>query len=129
MSCPCAVLYVGGERMAELPKVSQDFNRRVTQKKLSSNIKKFVILTFLVGVGVMFTQGDYGLLKIYRLKTKIKAVEKEVTELKVKAVDLKWETDKLKTDSLYIQLYASEKYGYAKPEGQIIKFVSADSAR
>jgi len=115
--------------MAELPKVSQDFNRRVNRKGFSASITRVVILTFLVGVGVMFAQGDYGLLKIYRLKTKIKAAEKEVTELKVKAADLKWETDKLKADSLYIQLYASNRYGYAKPEGQIIKFVSADSAR
>lgn len=115
--------------MAELPKVSQDFSRRVTKKRLSSNIKKFVIMTFLVGVGVMFMQGDYGLLKIYRLKAKIKAAEKDVTIYKVKNTDLKWETEKLKTDSQYIQLYAAEKYGYAKPEGQIIKFVSADSAR
>ena len=115
--------------MAELPKVSQDFNRRVNKKGFSASITRIVILTFLVGVGVIFAQGDYGLLKIYRLKTKIKAAEKEVTQLKVKASDLKWEANKLKTDSLYIQLYASEKFGYAKPEGQIIQFVSADSAR
>jgi cell division protein FtsB len=115
--------------MAELPKVSRDFNRRVKRKGFSASVKRVVILTFLVGVGVMFAQGDYGLLKIYRLKTKIKAAEKEVTMLKVKAADLKWETEKLKTDSLYIQLYASEKYGYAKPEGQIIQFVSSDSTK
>jgi|WetSurMetagenome_2_1015567.scaffolds.fasta_scaffold264487_1 cell division protein FtsB len=116
--------------MAEMPKVSKDFNNRVSKKSLSANIKKFAILTFFVGVGVIFAQGDYGLLKIYRLKTKIKIAEKEVTKLKVKASDLKWETDKLKADSQYIQLYASERFGYAKPEGQVIQFVSsADSTR
>ncbi|NLI16689.1 MAG: hypothetical protein GX409_10440 [candidate division Zixibacteria bacterium] len=115
--------------MAEFPKVSQDFNRRINKKSSSVRLKKFIILTFIVGIGVLFMQGDYGLLKIYRLKMKIRAAEKEVTQLKVKAVDLKWETDKLKADSQYIQLYASEIYGYARPEGQIIKFVSADSAR
>jgi cell division protein FtsB len=116
--------------MAELPKVSQDFNRRVSKKSLSANIKRFVIVTFVVGVGVLFAQGDYGLLKIYRLRTKIKATEREITQLKVKASDLKWETDKLKVDSTYIQLYASEKFGYAKPEGTVIQFVSStDSTR
>lgn len=114
--------------MVELPKVSQDFNRRVNKKGFSASITRIVILTFLVGVGVLFAQGDYGLLKIYRLKTKVKAAEKEVTKLKVKAADLKWETDKLKADSQYIQLYASEKYGYAKPEGQIIQFVSSEDS-
>jgi cell division protein FtsB len=116
--------------MAELPKVSQDFNKQISRKSLSANLKKFALLTFFVGVGVMFAHGDYGLLKIYRLKSRIKTTEKEINQLKVKATDLKWETDKLKADSQYTQLYASEKFGYARPEGKIIQFVSsADSTK
>ena len=85
-------------------------------------------MTLLIFAGVMFAQGEYGLLKIYRLRSRIKTTQTEITRLKVQATDLKWEIDKLKADSQYIQLYAAEHYGYARPEGKVIQFVSSEDS-
>jgi cell division protein FtsB len=109
--------------MAELPKVSANFTRRAKKKDLGQKIKRYMVLTGIVFIGVIFYRGEYGLSKIFRLRTKVEAVQKEITQLKVQAADLKWEIEKLKADTQYIQLYASEHLGYAKPEGKIIQFV------
>jgi len=108
--------------MATVPKVSTDFLNRVNQKKLKK-IKKAILLPLLVFIIVMFCSGDYGLIKIYRLLNKIDTAENEITLLKVQAVDYNWELNKLKLDSTYIKLYASEIYGYGKADQTIIQFL------
>jgi cell division protein FtsB len=114
--------------MGELPKVSNDFAKKVSKKNLSKNLPKYIIITLFIFAAVLFAQGDYGLLKIFRLNDRINNTQAEITRLKVKATDLKWEIDKLKTDSLYIKIYATEHYGYARPEGQVIQFVSSEDS-
>jgi cell division protein FtsB len=111
--------------MADLPKVSTKFPRRTKKKDLGRRLKRYFLLTCIVFIGVLFYQGEYGLHKIFRLRTKIKTAQNEITQLKVQGADLKWEIDKLKADSQYIQLYASEHFGYAKPGVDVIQFVSS----
>ena len=117
--------------MSGIPKMSTDFFNKVTRKGIPKNIKKFLLLMVAVFIAVMFCSGEYGLIKIYRLRTKIAAAEKEIDHLKIQAVDLSWEIDKLKSDSVYIKLYASEYYGYAKANQTIIQFLPSpdDSLR
>jgi cell division protein FtsB len=62
------------------------------------------------------------------LTKKIDRVEQDIRTLKVQRNDLLWETDKLKNDPDYIQRYAIETYGYAKPDQKIIQFVPADTS-
>lgn len=95
--------------------------KKVNQK--TGKLKTFIILTVVVFIAVLFCSGEYGLFKIYRLHNKIDAAEKDIDQLKVQAVDYQWEIDKLKSDSQYIMLYASETYGYAKPNQTIIQFL------
>ena len=80
-------------------------------------------MTAIVFVAVLFSRGDYGLFKIYRLHSKVNDAEKEITRLKVQAEDLNWEIKKLKNDSTYLKLYAAEHYGYAKSDQTIIQFL------
>ena len=109
--------------MSDMPKVSANVARRTRKKGIGQKIKKYAVLTIIVFIGVLFMRGEYGLLKIYRLRAKIKTAQDDIIRLKVKGADLKWELDKLKSDTQYIQLYASEHFGYAKPAGTVIQFV------
>ena len=117
--------------MVAVPKVSTDFLDRINRKKFSKKFKKVILLPLAVLIIVMFCSGDYGLIKIYRLFNKIDTAEKEITLLKVQAVDFNWEINKLKSDSTYIKLYASEIYGYGRADQTIIQFLPApvDSLR
>jgi len=117
--------------MIAVPKVSTDFLDRINRKKFSKKIKRVILLPLVVLIIVMFCSGDYGLIKIYRLRTKIKTAEKEIDRLKVQAVDYNWKINKLKSDSMYIKLYASEIYGYGKADQTIIQFLPSpvDSLR
>lgn len=109
--------------MVKKQKVSVGFSARINKRNFSKRVKKFFFLTALVFIAVLFCSGDYGLLKIYRLHSRVKKTKEEITRLKVQAVDLKWEINKLKSDSSYIKLYASERYGYAKSGQTIIQFL------
>jgi cell division protein FtsB len=117
--------------MKSAPKISKEFLDKVHKKKMSRKFRGFLILSFLVFLAVLFCSGDYGLLKIYRLHTKINTAEADIVRLKAQAVDLNWEINKLKADTGYIRLYASEHYGYAKPDQTIIQFLPSpdDSIR
>ena len=107
----------------EFPKMSADFVKRVKKEKYAKKFRRFLLLTAVVFVAVLFTRGDYGLLKIYRLHSKVDDTQREITHLKVQAEEIQWEIDKLKADSAYIKLYAAENYGYAKADKAIIQFL------
>jgi cell division protein FtsB len=77
---------------------------------------------------ISFFWGEYGLVRMFFLSSKIKNLKKDISLLKVQRNDYLWETDKMKNDPAYIQRYAVETYGYAKPEHKIIQFVPADSS-
>ena len=88
----------------------------------------FLITTAVVFLIVSFFWGEYGLVRMWFLSSKIKNLEKDITLLKVQRNDYLWETNKMKNDPAYIQRYAVEEFGYAKPTHKIIQFVPADSS-
>jgi len=114
----------------EIPKVPKELVKKARKGK-SSKLKQTLFIFVLVFVAVIFTRGDSGLVKIYRLNDKISTAQQEIVRLKIEAEDLNWEINKLKEDSAYIKLYAAEYYGYAKPDQTIIQFLPAapDSSR
>jgi cell division protein FtsB len=107
----------------EFPKMSADFVGRIKKDNFTKKFRRFALLTAVVFVAVLFTRGDYGLMKIFRLHSKVADAEREITRLKVQAEDIQWEIDKLKADSIYIKLYAAENYGYAQADKAIIQFL------
>jgi len=101
---------------------------RTTKSGWKSKLKMFLITTAAVFMIISFFWGEYGLVRMFFLSNKIKNLKKDIVLLKVQRNDYLWETDKMKHDPLYIQRYAVEKYGYAKPGNKIIQFVPADSS-
>jgi cell division protein FtsB len=113
--------------MAEYPRVSDKFSGRVKKSGWMAKIRMFFITMAVVFLIISFFWGEYGFFRMWHLSKKIENLEKDVAILKVQRNDLLWETDKIKNDPDYIQRYATEKYGYARPEQKIIQFVPADS--
>ncbi len=106
----------------EFPKISKAFLKKIKTEKYG-RLKKSLTVSVFVLIAVMFTRGEYGLLKIYRLHNKVDTARKEIVHLKVKSEDLNWEIHKLKYDSTYITLFAAEQFGYAWPDQSIIQFL------
>jgi len=112
----------------KFPVVSKDIKKRLKKsgwpgKDFSGRLKRFLILTGCVFLAVLFARGETGLLKIFRLHSRIDEANREIEQLKVQAEDISWEIDQLKYDSTYIKLYAAEHYGYAKADETIIQFL------
>ncbi len=95
---------------------------------LMFKVKMFAAVLATVGLVISFFWGESGFIRMWLLNKKTERVERDIRILKVQRNDLLWETDKIKNDSDYLQRYAIETYGYAKPDQKIIQFVPADSA-
>jgi cell division protein FtsB len=114
--------------MAEYPRISEKFSGRLKKSGLKSKIKMFFITAILVFLAISFFWGEFGFFRMWYLSKKIDKLEKDIEILKVQRNDLLWETEKMKNDPDYIQKYAIETYGYARPDQKIIQFVPVDSA-
>jgi len=95
---------------------------------LMFKLKMFAITAAVVFLIISFFWGESGLIRMWYLTKKIERVEHDIRILKVQRNDLLWETEKIKNDPDYIQRYAIETYGYARPEQKIIQFVPADTS-
>jgi cell division protein FtsB len=87
-----------------------------------------LITGVLVFIIISFFWGEFGFFRMWYLSKKIDRLERDIRVLKVQRNDILWETDKMQNDPRYIQRYAVEKYGYARPDQKIIQFVPVDSS-
>jgi cell division protein FtsB len=114
--------------MAEYPKVSRKFSKRLNGGGWKSKLKMFLITGAFVFIVISFFWGEFGFFRMWYLAKKIDRLEKDIRVLQVQRNDILWETDKIQNDPQYIQRYAVEKYGYARPDQKIIQFVPPDSS-
>jgi cell division protein FtsB len=91
-------------------------------------LKMFLVIAATLLMIFSFFWGESGLVRLWYLSKKIERVERNIKVLKVQRNDILWETNKIKFDPDYIQRYAIETYGYARPEQKIIQFVPPDSS-
>jgi cell division protein FtsB len=115
--------------MAEYPRVSSRFASRVKKSGLRSKLKMFFITAATVFLVISFFWGEFGFFRMWILSRRIDKLEKQIKILKVQRQDLLWEIDKMKNDPEYIQRYAIETFGYARPDQKVIQFVRPDSSR
>ena len=113
--------------MAESPRTNVKSSSRTTKFGFLSRVKMFLITCAAVFLVISFFWGEFGLVRMWFLTKKIEKIEKDIKILKVQRNDILWETDKMKNDPVYLQKYAVEKYGYARPEHKIVQFVHVDS--
>lgn len=90
--------------------------------KINRSYLRYLILLF-VAIILFSLIGDHGFLTLYKSNKQIKDLKSEI-EYSQNVIDsLKTEIDRLKHDTSFIEKIAREKYGMAKENEKIIKFV------
>lgn len=114
--------------MPEKADVSRRLAGRIKRSGLKSKLKMFLIVAVVVFGVISFFWGEYGIFRLWLLNKKIEKLDRTIQVLQVQRQDILWETEKMKNDPAYIQKYAVETYGYARPEQKVIQFVQADTS-
>lgn len=79
-----------------------------------------ILLFFYIVTTLMF--GDMGLIKYSKLKENKNRLDNEIRTLERENKLLKTQVSALKEDNFYIEKYAREEYGLARPEEYIFQF-------
>jgi cell division protein FtsB len=80
-----------------------------------------IILTFLY-IGTELIYGDMGLISYLKIKKVKNALEAEINTLEKENKILESQIKALKEDPYYIEKYAREEFGLAKPDEYIFQF-------
>lgn len=98
------------------------------RKQVSSEIRKrrliFLTIVFLSGLYLVisFTFGDAGFLKYQELKHKKDQIAGEIQQIESRNSRLRSELKLLKEDPFYLEKYAREDFGMAKPDEYVFKY-------
>jgi cell division protein FtsB len=101
----------------------RNLRQQVTVERKRRNAVFFTVtaLAFLyLGGAILF--GDMGLFKYIELKSTKSALEAEIQGIENENKKLKGHVGALKEDHFYIEKYAREEYGLAKPDEYIFQF-------
>lgn len=88
--------------------------------------KKVLIsaLTILVTLfAVLFFSGDQGIATYFQTKRKISTLKSEIAQSQKTIDSLKLEINQLQNDTSYIEKIAREKYGMARSDETMYKFI------
>ena len=109
----------------------RSFPRKNIRRSKSGSIsifqkKFFQGLVFLICISliIVFVFGDHGLLKLYRMKSERKLVQRKIANLRAERETLKNEKSKIENDLNYIEKIAREKYKMVKPGEKIFKVIN-----
>ena len=99
------------------------YYRKLRRKKKGSRFKRwvfrFIKIAFVVWFLYLFLGGQYGLIKVITLYTKIKKAERKIDSLTAEKIILAKKCEKLKNDLFTVERIAREKLGMIK-DGEII---------
>ena len=100
-------------------------NRNKTTSLLIFQKQFFKGVVFLISFSlvIIFIFGDHGLLKLYKIKSERKMIQKKITALRLERKNLKGEKIKIENDLKYIEKIAREKYKMVKPGEKIFKII------
>lgn len=83
---------------------------------------RYLAIIFIVIIGFSLV-GENGFIALYRTHKQINFLENEINNSNNVIDSLKNEIERLKNDTSFIEKIAREKYGMAKKNEKIIKFV------
>jgi cell division protein FtsB len=90
------------------------------RKKILRRVLFLLLFSFIF---YLYFAGDYGFFRLLSLKAQKENTILETKRLQALNLDLQIEKDKLKNDLSYIEKVARERYGMAKKDELIYKFV------
>ncbi|MCJ7496808.1 MAG: septum formation initiator family protein [candidate division Zixibacteria bacterium] len=106
------------------PKEKDLLNRIKKDPLLQRKIlRRLLFLLFLASVFYLYFGGNYGFLRILSLKKEKESIILETKRLQAQNMDLELEKEKLKNNPFYIEKVARERYGMAKEDEVIYKFI------
>jgi cell division protein FtsB len=106
------------------PKEKDFINRFKKDPLLRRKIlRRFLLLLILASVLYIYFGGNYGFLRLLSLKKEKGSIILETKRLQAQNMDLELEKEKLKNDPFYIEKVARERYGMAKEDEVIYKFI------
>lgn len=103
-------------------------SHNLLRKQVASEIKKRRLIFFtiiclsLFYFVISFTFGDSGLLKYRELRKKKSELAAEIQAIETRNNALKSELKLLKENPFYLEKYAREDFGMAKPDEYIFKY-------
>ncbi|MBI3592689.1 MAG: septum formation initiator family protein [Nitrospirae bacterium] len=101
----------------------KNLRQQVTVERKRRNIIFFTIVIlafFYIGITLLF--GDMGFIKYTKLKNTRNRLETEIRNMENENKTLKTHVNALKEDHFYIEKYAREEYGLARPDEYIFQF-------
>ncbi len=106
-----------------------DFFSRIKKNEILRKkvIRRVMLLLVLFFVFYLYFVGDYGFFRLLSLKREKDSLILETKKLQAKNVELELEKAKLKDDMFYIEKVARERYGMAKKDEVIYKFVQPEN--
>jgi cell division protein FtsB len=116
-------------RIKRNPK-EKDFLTRIKKDPLLRRkiLRRILILLVLVSVFYLYFGGDYGFFRLLSLKKEKGSIILETKKLQAQNMDLEIEKEKLKNDPFYIEKVARERYGMAKEDEIIYKFIQSQDS-
>ncbi len=102
-----------------------DFFSRIKTKSFprKKTLRRFLLAFLFFFVLYIYFAGDYGFLRLVSLKRQKESVILETKKLQAMNMDMQIENEKLRDDLSYIEKVARERYGMAKKDEVIYKFI------
>lgn len=101
----------------------RNLRQQVAVERKRRNIVFFTIITLaLLYLSINLLFGDMGVIKYIELNRNKSKIETEINTIKTENETLKKHVTSLKKDPFYIEKYAREEYGLAKPDEYIFQF-------
>jgi len=111
------------------PKEKDFINRFKKDPLLRRKIlRRLILLLFLASVFYLYFGGNYGFFRLLSLKKEKGSIILETKKLQAQNMDLELEKEKLKNDPFYIEKVARERYGMAKEDEIIYKFIQSQDS-
>lgn len=102
---------------------AKNLRQQVTEERKRRTVLFFTVAAAaLIYLSVTMIAGNMGLFKYHELKSTRDRLEKEIVTLEEENESLKRHVTALKEDGFYIEKYAREEYGLAKPDEYIFQF-------
>src|SRR3972149_4301596 len=90
--------------------------RRLASALPHSRLKRFIILAGIIFLIFTYFSGDFGFIRMMRLKQKKKNLELQFKKLQAEVLQLEREKNLLQSDPYYLEKIAREKYGLSRPD-------------
>lgn len=102
-----------------------NFFTRIKKQSFSRKkiLRRVLYLLLISLIFYLYFAGDYGFIRLLSLKAEKENTILETKRLQALNLDLQIEKEKLKDDLSYIEKVARERYGMAKKDELIYKFV------